>query len=490
MKNLAELLSDLEVLEIKGDKSVNVVDLFLSSSDVEDGGLFCAIKGEKMDGHDFIDDAIAHGAKAILCENFPSDIKENITYVQVADTKKTIAKIASNFYGNPSEKFKLVGVTGTNGKTTIAFLLYSLFSKLGYKCGLVSTIGDKVSGIDAQTTRLTPTTPDSISLNKLFKEMMEVGCEYVFMEVSSHALALERMEGVNFSGGIFTNLTHDHLDFHGTFENYRDTKKKFFDILGEKSFALSNIDDENGEYILKDTKAEKHFYGFVQKAEFNERLITKLVGEFNAYNTLAVYASAILLGQDKEKVKEILKNLSGAPGRFETVKNKNGITGIVDFAHTPDAVENVLKTIQNLPQIAPKALSEGRGKIITVIGCGGDRDKTKRPEMARIGYKLSDILIMTNDNPRTENPESILNDMKTGLPSNFLQGESLQDLQVEAKQVFIIKDRREAIQKACVLAKEGDVIALLGKGHENYQEINGTKNHFSDMEELKKFLEI
>lgn len=469
MKNLVELLSGVDVLEIKGEKAVNVAGLSISSKDVEVGALFCAIKGEKDDGHKYIDQAILNSAKIILCEDLPTEEKEGVTYLKVVDSKRALAKIASNFYDNPSEKFKLVGVTGTNGKTTIAFLLYSLFSKLGYKCGLISSIGDEVAGQKVKTTRLTPTTPDSISLNKLFAEMVEAGCEYVFMEVSSHALANERIEGVHFSGGIFTNLTHDHLDFHGTLENYRDAKKKFFDLLSPDVFALSNIDDPNGEYMLADTRAKKHFYGFIQKAEFNERLDIKLVGEFNMYNALAVYASATLLGQDKEKVKEILKNIFGVPGRFETVKNKNGITGIVDYAHTPDAVENVLNAIQKLPEI---------GKIITVIGCGGDRDKSKRPEMARIGYEMSDILIMTSDNPRIEKPEDILNDMRAGI------------LNIDKNKLLVIVDRREAIQKACEIAEQGDVIALLGKGHENYQEINGTKNHFSDMEELKKFLEI
>ena len=472
--NLKDLLVNIDVLDTKGDLDCQILGLSISSNSVEEGHIFFALVGEKTDGHLYIDSAIKNGTKVIVCEKFPENILDEIVYIKVKDSKKALAIIASDFYENPSSSFKLLGVTGTNGKTTVATLLYNLFSKLGYKCGLISTVGDKVIDKDTMTKRITFTTPDSISLNKMFAEMRDAGCTYVFMEASSHALEFERMNGVVFAGGIFTNLTHDHLDFHKSFENYRDAKKKFFNILPENTFALSNIDDPSGEYVLRDTKAKKYFYGLKDSPsntsghnpEFTGDFETKLIGEFNMYNMLAVYATAVLLGQDKEKVKDIIKNLDGAPGRFESIKSNTGVTGVVDYSHTPDALENVLKTIH---QIVVKPLS----KIITVVGCGGDRDKAKRPVMAKIGYDLSDILILTSDNPRTEKAEDILNDMRVGISS------------MPQEKVYVISDRHEAIEKACELAKHGDYILLAGKGHEDYQEINGKKTHFSDMEELK-----
>ncbi|MFH1608994.1 MAG: UDP-N-acetylmuramoyl-L-alanyl-D-glutamate--2,6-diaminopimelate ligase [Patescibacteria group bacterium] len=382
------------------------------------------------------------------------------------------SKIAVFKYGNPASKLKIIGITGTNGKTTIATLLYKIATELGYKAGLVSTVGNIIAGEKRPTTH---TTPDSISLTKLFSEMAEKGCEYVFMEVSSHAMDQKRVAGINFVGGVFTNLTQDHLDYHKNFENYFLTKKKFFQNLSKDSFALSNIDDEYGIKILENIKAKKYTYSLKDKADFNERLETKLIGEFNAYNILAVYGTAVLLGFDKNKVKEIIKNLEPVVGRFESFKNKDNITGIVDFAHTPDALENVLKTIQKM--------RKENEKIITVFGCGGDRDSSKRSVMTKIVYENSDIIIPTADNPRSENIEKIFEDMKGGLPGEL------------KKEVYFIQDRSEAIKKACELAKPhakagqtGDFVLCAGKGHESYQEIKGVKQHFNDMEELKKNL--
>ncbi len=372
-----------------------------------------------------------------------------------------------HYYGNPSKKIKIIGVTGTNGKTTTATLLYQLFRNLGYKVGLVGTVVNKIND---QSIEAKNTTPGPVILNNLLNKMVEAGCEYCFMEVSSHAIAQNRIAGLSFTGGVFTNLTLDHLDYHKTFENYRDAKKKFFDSLDGEAFALSNKDDENGEIMLKDTKAHKYFYALKHKADFSDTLDTKLIGEFNKYNVLAVYAAAVILGEDKDKVKEEIKKIEPVEGRFQYVKNKNGVTGIVDYAHTPDALENVLKTLDNM---------KGNGRVISVFGCGGDRDKSKRPIMARIGYDMSDILILTSDNPRTEKPEDILADMEKGLPTG--DGGPL---------VYTIPDRRKAIEKAVEIAETGDYILLAGKGHEKYQEINGVKNYFDDIEELKKLFNI
>ncbi|MFA6523898.1 MAG: UDP-N-acetylmuramoyl-L-alanyl-D-glutamate--2,6-diaminopimelate ligase [Candidatus Paceibacterota bacterium] len=380
--------------------------------------------------------------------------------------RRAIATLAAmHFYGNPSSKLKIVGVTGTNGKTTTATLLYKIATELGYKTGLISTV-ENIIGTEKRHS--THTTPGPIPLNKLLSEMVDKGCEYVFMEVSSHAMDQKRVAGVNFVGGIFTNLTHDHLDYHKSFENYFGAKKKFFKALSLNAFALSNIDDEYGKRILEKIRAKKYSYGFKNKADFNERLDSKLIGEFNAYNILAIYGAAVLLGFDKEKVKEIIKNLESVAGRFESIKSINNTTGIVDFAHTPDALENVLKTIQKM--------KNGNQKIITVFGCGGDRDISKRQIMTKIVYENSDIIIPTADNSRNEKIEDIFLDMKKGLPDKVL------------KEVLFIADRGEAIKKACSLALAGDYILLAGKGHEKYQEILGVKVPFNDMEELKKNL--
>jgi len=376
-----------------------------------------------------------------------------------------------HFYGNPSRKIKIIGITGTNGKTTTATLLYQLFRNLGYKVGMIGTVVNKIND---ESTPAERTTPGPIELNGLLNRMVEAGCEYCFMEVSSHAMNQNRVAGVRFAGGVFTNLTHDHLDYHKNFENYFAAKKKFFKMLPSDAFALSNIDDKYGVKITEGIKAKKYYYSLKNDADFIGHLEMKLIGEFNAYNVLAIYSTAILLGQDLNKIKEEIKKLEPVAGRFQYVKSRDGITGIVDYAHTPDALENVLKTVNdmNLP-----AGRQGKGgKVISVFGCGGDRDKIKRPIMAKIGYDMSDIVILTSDNPRTEKAEDILEDMKKGIEM------------LPQDKVQIISNRHEAIQKACSLAKDGDYILVAGKGHENYQEVNGVKTHFDDIEELKKYL--
>lgn len=467
MKILSELLEDIKVIESHGNLETRISSVSLNSKNIEPRSLFVALVGNVVDGHMFIDEVIEKGATAVVYEKEPKEFKNGITYLKVEDTHSAIGIIADNFYGNPSRKLKLVGVTGTNGKTTTVTLLHQLFMNLGYKVGLISTVSDKICGDVVVTNRATPTTPDPIILNKLLAEMVDVGCEYCFMEVSSHSVCEKRIAGLSFVGGLFTNLTLDHLDYHKTIDNYCDAKKSFFDILPATGFAISNIDDPKGEYMLSTTKANKYTLSLKQEADFNERLETKLIGEFNMYNILGVYAVAFLLGQDKEKVKELIKELEGAPGRFQAIKSKNNITGIVDYAHSPDALENVLKTIKQM---------KGNGRVISVVGCGGDRDKSKRPIMAKIGFDMSDILILTSDNPRSEKPEDILNEMQKGIPLDGID------------KVEIIVDRHIAIQRACELAKEGDYILVAGKGHENYQEVNGLKTHFDDMEELKKYL--
>jgi len=403
----------------------------------------------------------------------------NNIFKQFKLRRKWVSLLATlHFYGNPSKSIKVIGVTGTNGKTTTATLLHKLFRNLGYKAGMIGTVANKINDQEFETKN---TTPGPIVLNDLLNKMVDAGCEYCFMEVSSHAMDQGRVAGINFAGGIFTNLTHDHLDYHGNFDNYFQAKKKFFKMLPDNAFALANIDDTYGEKILEGIKARKYTYSLKNKADFTDRLETKLIGEFNKYNTLAIYATAVLLGQDKDKVKEEIKKLDPAPGRFVSITSPSGVVGIVDYAHTPDALENVLRTIQGMNFSAlPTGQAGGRqgkiGKVISVFGCGGDRDRTKRPIMAKIGYDMSDILILTSDNPRTENPDDILNDMKKGIET------------LSQDKVYIVAERKDAIIKACGLAKTGDYILVAGKGHENYQEVNGVRNHFDDMEELKKYL--
>ena len=464
MKILSNLLEGISVENIHGNVDNTVSSVSLDSRIVEPNSLFVAITGNVVDGHVFINEVIDKGAKTIVYEKDVEEFKSGITYVKVPDTHEAIGIIASNFYDNPSRKMKLVGVTGTNGKTTTATLLHQLFRDLNHKAGMIGTVVNKVNDKSIEASR---TTPDPVTLNELLAEMVDDGCEYCFMEVSSHSVCEKRVAGLSFAGGIFTNLTLDHLDYHKTFENYCDAKKGFFDMIPASGFVVANIDDEKGEYMLSTTKAPGYTLSLKKKADFNERLETKLIGEFNAYNILGIYAVAVLLGEDKEKVKEIIKILEPVAGRFQYIKSESGVTGIVDYAHTPDALENVLKTAGGM---------KDKGKLIAVVGCGGDRDKTKRPIMAKIGFDMSDVLILTSDNPRTEKPEDILNEMQQGLPLDGLD------------KVEIIIDRHIAIEKACSLATSGDYILIAGKGHENYQEVNGVKHHFDDMEELKKYL--
>lgn len=465
MKILNDLLNDITVIETHGNIDSGVSSVSLSSKIIEPHSLFVALSGNVADGHNFIDEVIKKGATTIVHEKDISDFKPGVTYVKVDDTHTAIGLIASNFYGEPSRKMKLVGVTGTNGKTTTATLLHQLFRDLGYKAGMIGTVVNKINDKSFESVR---TTPDPVTLNELLAEMVDDGCEYCFMEVSSHSVSEKRITGLHFVGGVFTNLTLDHLDYHKTLDNYCDAKKSFFDSIPATGFAIANIDDARGEYMLSTTKAHTYTLSLKKEADFTDRLETKLIGEFNVYNILGVYAAAVLLGQDKEKVKEIIKTLEPVAGRFQYIKSPNGVTGIVDYAHTPDALENVLRTANEMKK---------KGKVIAIVGCGGDRDKSKRPIMARIGYDMSDILILTSDNPRTEKPEDILEDMKKGIEGLYFENK-----------VYIITDRYEAIELACAKAKPGDYILVAGKGHENYQEVNGVKTHFDDMEELQKLL--
>lgn len=465
MKILNDILSSVNIIETHGNIDVPVSSVSLDSRIIESNSLFVALSGNVTDGHNFINEVIEKGAKVIVHEKDIADYKPGITYVKVADSHTAVGFIASNFYNNPSRQLKLVGVTGTNGKTTTATLLHQLFMNLGHKSGMVGTIVNKINDKSYTADR---TTPDPVTLNKLLAEMVDAGCEYCFMEVSSHSVSEKRVSGISFVGGIFTNLTLDHLDYHKTLDEYALAKKSFFDMIPSTGFALANIDDERGRYMLSTTKAHIYTLSLKQKADFNMRIESKLVGEFNAYNILGIYAVAILLGEDESKVKDQIKTLDPAPGRFQAIKSEDGVVGIVDYAHTPDALENVLKTADQMKK---------DGKLIAVVGCGGDRDKSKRPIMARLGYDLADILILTSDNPRTEKPEDILEEMRKGIDG----------LPTEGK-VNIIVDRHEAIAKACLYANKGDIILVAGKGHETYQEINGVKNHFDDMEELQKYL--
>lgn len=465
MKILSELLEDVKILESHGNLEALVSSPSLNSKSILPHSLFVALAGNVLDGHSFINEVIEKGATVIVHEKDIEEFKPGVTYVKVADTHSAIGIITSNFYDNPSRKLKLIGVTGTNGKTTTATLLHQLFRDLGYKVGMIGTVVNKINDSSYEALR---TTPDPVTLNKLIALMVDDGCEYCFMEVSSHAVSEKRIAGLSFVGGIFTNLTLDHLDYHKTIENYCDAKKNFFDFLPATGFVIANIDDEKGFYMLSTTLARKYTLSLKKKADFTERLKTKLIGEFNAYNILGVYAAAIILDQDANKVKEIIKTLEAVPGRFQYIKSKSGVTGIVDYAHTPDALLNVLKTVNEMKK---------NGKVIAIVGCGGDRDRSKRPIMAKIGYDMSDILILTSDNPRTEKPEAILEEMKKGIEGLYFEGK-----------VYILVDRYDAIEKACNLANPGDFILIAGKGHENYQEVNGIKTHFDDMEELQKNL--
>lgn len=477
---LNTILTKDHLLETIGNVDIDIAGISFDSRKVKTGTLFFAVRGTQVDGHNYIDMAIENGATAVVCEEFPKELSKTVAYIKVKNSAYHLGVAASNFYDNPSKKLKLVGVTGTNGKTTIATLLYRLFTDAGHKSGLLSTIENIIG---RETVPSTHTTPDPIELNILLNKMVEKGCQYAFMEVSSHSVSQERIAGLHFAGGIFTNLTHDHLDYHKTMANYRDAKKKFFDDLPATAFALTNIDDKNGAVMLQNTKAHKLTYalkhdadykGFVMESHFDGMMLkvngievyTLLVGGFNASNLLAIYGMASALGFNKEELLVEISKLHGAKGRFEIVPSENGIVGIVDYAHTPDALQNVLHTINEV--------RNHKETLITVVGCGGNRDTTKRPEMAAAAVKLSDRVILTSDNPRNENPDEIIRQMLAGITDT------------DRHKVLSITNRLEAIRTSVALAKRGDIILVAGKGHENYQEINGIKNHFDDKEELSK----
>ncbi|MFK7981773.1 MAG: UDP-N-acetylmuramoyl-L-alanyl-D-glutamate--2,6-diaminopimelate ligase [Saprospiraceae bacterium] len=474
---LQPLLSNVFIKQQFGTFDREISNVVFDSRKVELLSLFVAVKGTQVNGHQYIDKAIENGASTIICETLPQDIKATITYIKVMNSAAALGEIAHNYYHHPSRKLQLIGVTGTNGKTTTVTLLHRLFSDLGYKVGLLSTVENRIA---QQVIPSTHTTPDAIAINALLNDMVEMGCEYAFMEVSSHAIHQDRIRGLVFKGGIFTNLSHDHLDYHNTFKEYINAKKKFFDDLPEKAFALTNVDDKNGRIIVQNTKANISTYGLKRMADYkakildnrieglhltvnDQELYCRLVGVFNGYNLLAVYGVGKLLGFDNLELLTSLSNLTAAEGRFDTVV-KNNKVGIVDYAHTPDALENVLDTIQ---QVAKRTQ-----KIITVVGCGGDRDKAKRPIMAQVACEKSDIVILTSDNPRSETPAAILEDMEKGIPESAIQ------------KVLVISDRKQAIKTACKFAKTGDIILVAGKGHEKYQEIKGEKFPFDDKQTL------
>lgn len=480
-RKLSDLLQGVDVLETRGDARIPIPAVEFDSREIRRGGLFVALREARSDGHTYIHAAIEKGAAAILCEEFPGETAPNVTFVRVPDTFVALAAVSANFYDHPSKKLHLIGVTGTNGKTTTATLLHDLFRKLGYKTGLISTVVYKVDDREVSSIH---TTPYSLHLNALLAAMVEAGCAYCFMEVSSHSIVQHRIDGLHFAGGIFTNLTHDHLDYHGTFAEYLKAKKTFFDGLPKSAFALVNVDDRNGNVMVQNTRSlvktyslrsfsdfrckvlEKHFDGMLLELDGRE-IWVKFIGLFNAYNLLAVYSASILLGSDRDEVLRAMSELVPVSGRFEFVRSRAGVTGIVDYAHTPDALTNILAAIHEIR--TPEQ------RLYTVIGCGGDRDRTKRPVMAKIAAEGSTMVILTSDNPRSEKPEDILNEMKTGLPPT-------------AKHL-IITDRREAIKAACALTSPGDIILVAGKGHETYQIIGDEKLHFDDREELKKAFE-
>lgn len=479
---LNELLRNIKNVALTGSDNVEITGVNIDSRRIATGQLFVAMRGTQVDGHRFITKATEQGAVAVLCEELPEVLSEGVTYVKVPSTEDVVGHVATAFYGNPSEKLKLVGATGTNGKTTIATLLYNMFRKLGYKCGLLSTV---CNYIEEEAVPADHTTPDPIELNRLLAQMVDAGCQYVFMECSSHAIAQKRIGGLKFSVGIFTNLTRDHLDYHKTFENYRDAKKAFFDMLSKGSYAIINADDKNGSVMVQNTKATVKTYSTRQMADYRARLIechfegmyleidghevgVQFIGKFNVSNLLAVYGTARVLGEKPEDILIALSTLGSVSGRLEPIRSADGFTAIVDYAHTPDALENVLNAIHEV--------LDGRGKVITVCGAGGNRDKGKRPLMAKEAARQSDRVIITSDNPRFEDPQEIINDMLAGLDRQ------------QMKKVLSIVDRREAIRTACMMAQKGDVILIAGKGHEDYQEIKGVKHHFDDKEVVREFI--
>jgi UDP-N-acetylmuramoyl-L-alanyl-D-glutamate--2,6-diaminopimelate ligase len=486
VKILANILNAIQPASLLGDTHVSIAGLAIDSRQVQAGYLFAAIVGWQKDGHQYIDAAISKGAVAVLCNKLPAQLQENVTYIQVANSSEALALLACEYFDHPSTTVKLVGVTGTNGKTTIATLLYQLFTGLGYTCGLISTVQNVIGNTVLPSAF---TTPDAISLNALIRQMADAGCTHVFMECSSHAIHQHRITGLQFDGALFSNITHDHLDYHKTFDEYIRVKKSFFDHLGSNAFAISNADDKRGVVMLQNTHAKRLLYALKTDADFKGKIIEnnltglimdingrevhfRMIGEFNAYNLLAVYGAAVSLGEEKDAVLAVLSNLTGAEGRFDyTVSQNEKVIGIVDYAHTPDALLNVLATI--------KKLQQGNEQVITVVGCGGDRDKTKRPLMAAVACEYSQKAILTSDNPRTEDPMAILADMQHDMKSEH------------KRKCLVIADRREAIKTAVMMANAGDIILVAGKGHEKYQDINGVKHHFDDKEELmKQFAEL
>ena len=476
---LNQLVSGLDIIEVKGDMEREISGVQIDSRQVDKNYLFVAVRGTAADGHNYIGKAIEKGASAVLCEEIPADADESVTYVKVANTEQTTGSVATAFYGNPTSKLKLVGVTGTNGKTTIATVLYEMFRRMGHKAGLLSTVANYIDGEMIPTEH---TTPDPITLNALLAKMVEAGCEYAFMELSSHSIVQNRIGGLNFAGGLFTNITRDHLDYHKTFDNYIKAKKLFFDNLPATAFAITNADDKNGMVMVQNTKAQVKTYSVQSPADFKAKIIechfegmyleingrevgVQFIGKFNVSNLLAVYGAAVMLGKDPHAVLVALSAMHPVNGRFEALRSPSGYTAIVDYAHTPDALENVLNAIHGV--------LEGKGEVITVCGAGGNRDKGKRPLMAREAVKQSDRVIITSDNPRFEEPQDIINDMLAGLTEE------------DMKKVIAIVDRRQAIKTACMMAKPGDVILIAGKGHEDYQDVKGVKHHFDDKEEVR-----
>lgn len=483
MKILKDILYKVAIESVTGSTEIDVHKIDFDSRKIDANDVFVAIRGSLSDGHDYIEKAIQLGATAIICDTLPENVEKGITYIKVKDTNSALAFMAANYFGNPSEKLKLVGVTGTNGKTTIASLLFQLFQKAGFKVGLLSTV--KIM-VDETEYNATHTTPDSLTINHYLNEMIEAGVTHCFMEVSSHGIHQKRTEALHFVGGIFTNLSHDHLDYHPTFAEYRDVKKSFFDSLPKTAFALSNIDDKNGTVMLQNTVARKFTYALKTYADFKAQILesqlsglllkvndnevwVKLIGTFNAYNVLAIYGTAVELGMDNLEALRLLSDLESVSGRFQYIVSEGNITAIVDYAHTPDALENVLKTIDDI-----RTKNE---QLITVVGCGGNRDKTKRPIMAKIAADFSDKAILTSDNPRNEDPEVILDEMEKGIEAH------------NYKKMLRITDRKQAIKTACQLAQPNDIILIAGKGHETYQEINGVRHHFDDMETVKEILD-
>jgi len=476
MRKLSEILKGCKVLKIAGSTDIQIIGISFDSRHIESGYLFVAVTGTSADGHQFIKSAIEKGACAVLCESMPAELQTGVVYILTDSSSRSLGILVSNFYDNPSGSLQLIGITGTNGKTTTATLLFRLFRKFGFKAGLLSTVRNYINEIPIEATH---TTPDTLQINQLLRKMVDAGCEYAFMEVSSHSVVQNRISGLHFTGGVFTNITHDHLDYHKNFDEYMHAKKKFFDELDENAFALINIDDRNGKVMAQNTKAKVSTYGIRSLADYKAKIVeshfegmllsiekaevwVKFLGEFNAYNLLAVYATSKLLGLSKEEILKIISLLDTVEGRFEYLRSNDGVIAIIDYAHTPDALLNVLNTINQI--------RTGNEQFITVVGAGGNRDKTKRPKMARACAENSNKVILTSDNPRFEEPDDIIKDMEAGIEEEYKH------------KYLIISNRREAIKTACLMASPGDIVLVAGKGHETYQEIKGVKHHFSDKE--------